>query len=101
MPAATRFIKGTITCDGTGAATVDTVTTGYKCRKVNVRSIAAGGGTVVVRDNAGAGANTLASVTLPGAFGARSTATIVSPLRITVAGAGAGRVLRYQLVLDR
>lgn len=103
MAAATKVVKGTITTDGAGAGTANITTTGYRLRRVRVRNIDLTGGTLIAQDNAGAGTIHLASAA--GTQNRKSTfvapATVTSPLRITVAGGGATKRVRYAVELRR
>lgn len=122
-----RF-TGTLTTDGVGAATVDIVpgsaggvtapallVPSYKLIAVDITNgDAAGanpltGGTVVVRDNSGAGSAVNYTITqstdLPAAGSTHSrrlnAPTPVTNVRITVASGGATKTLKYRMVFAR
>lgn len=135
MAVIARRIKrftGELTTDGAGAATADVVfgsaggvaapallVPSYKLIKVILENGAAAdntvpltGGTVVIRDNSGAGSAINKTVTVDGSEGLSTTAgsvyhqrfnarAAVTNVRLTIAGGGASKKLQYQMWFAR
>ena len=101
MPAASRFIKGTVQTDGAGAGNASVVTTGYRIRGIRIRPIDITGGTVTAIPSGGANLLPATSTTnaTRRAFGPPTVAT--SPLVIAITGGGATRRFRYEVELVR
>jgi len=106
MAAATRVFKGTVTTDGAGNGSAAIVSTGYRFKSAHVRNIdAANAGVITIKDNAGAGA-TLLTATLSAAVqngGVRPNpyTAVTSTVVVAIAGGGATKRFRYEVVLKR
>lgn len=108
-PRIKRF-RGTLTCDGTGAASINlTPGAGYKLHKIVGANHDATnpltGGTVVFRDNNGTGSAVNETHSTPQTtkqiektFHAKA---IVTDLKITITGGGASKLYNYDVTFYR